>query len=793
MANTNTNIREQIIKEFCIRKICIIPAFLAVILAIVACDLIDDISDKINPSATVSVTGVLLNKTSTSLVVGGTETLFANIEPSNASNKKVTWISGNTAVATVSAGGLVTGLSSGTATIIVTTVDKGKTTFCTVTVGNTVVPVTSVLLNKTSTSLVVGSTETLFTAIRPLNATNQSVTWSSSSPTIATVSEGGEVTGVSAGTATITVTTVDGGHQAACTVTTVNEGGPITVFEGNRYQAAPYTSNDKIKYSFSYNGYDYYYIYLGQLGNIPLFYDDTHRHSWSYTSSTYTFETTKTTTEEITNTVEKSSGEAVSITKEHTVSATTGGSLSAEIGTSVNFLDIFKIGGKITAEENWSNYTSDTSGTGFQRTTSLTDTVAYAKTNSNALRRSRDFVLTRADKEGYYRYTCFSVSDVYLYVIRDPAKPNEIYYEFKECIIPNLYFWDLDYSETPDFNKSDATKFGLDISILKRLPVPALTLSDPPVYPTGVSLDKSSINLDVGGKETLIATITPSNTTNNNVTWSSSNTSVAMVSATGTVTAVSTGSAIITVTTVEGKLTAACNVTIVDRPTGVSLNKTSAILEKGDTLILTATITPSNAANKNVTWSSSNTAVATVSTTGTVTAISTGSAIITVKTEDGNLTAVCNVTVSPPVTVYKKTLTDIQYVSDETKDYKFDHHNANLDLARLKAEGYNWVTIKLDFQIQHETTGYVGICIYSGTDIIRDPFEGRVLNAWDSKSDFDIGSGNKYYDYSWTITRALNSGTSSDFTNYFTVRWWARGSGWDEYYLNPYKESPNSL
>jgi len=561
------------------KKIFIISVFLVVILALAACDLIDSISGKNNTPDTVSVTGVLLNKTSTSLVVGGAETLFANIEPSNATNKNVTWISGNDTVATVSAGGLVTGVSAGTATIIVTTVDKGKTTFCTVTVGNTAVSVTSVSLNKTSTSLFVGGTETLFTAITPSNATNQSVTWSSSNPSVVTVSAGGEVTGVSAGMATITVTTRDGGKSAACTVTILNEGGPIPVLTGDRYQAIPDTSTgiDKIKYSFSYNGYDYYYIYLGQLGNIPLYYDDTHRHSWNYSSTTYTFETTNTTTEEITNTVEKSSEEAVSITKEHTVSVTTGGSLSEEIGFEVNFKDIFKIGGKVTAEQNWSNYTSDTSGTGFQRTTSLTDTVAYAKTNSNALRRSRDFVLTRSDKEGYYRYTCFSVSDVYLYVIRDPAKPDEIYYEFKECIIPNLYFWDLDYSETPDFNKSDATRFGLDISIIKNLPPPKVPLSDSPIHPTGVSLNKTSAILEKGGIETLTATITPSNAANKNVTWSTSNTSVATVSATGTVTAISAGSAIITVTTVDGNLTATCNVTV--RITSWNVNNESSWYE----------------------------------------------------------------------------------------------------------------------------------------------------------------------------------------------------------------------
>jgi len=674
------------------RKICIIPALLAVILALAACDLIDEISGKNNLSETVSVTGVLLNKTSTSLVVGGTETLFANIEPSNATNKNVTWISDNDTVATVTAGGLVTGVSSGTATIIVTTVDKGKTTFCTVTVGNTVIPVTGVLLNKTSTSLVVGNTETLFTAITPSNATNQSVTWSSGSPSVATVSAGGEITGVSAGTTTITVTTVDGRYQTACTVTIVNEGGPIPVFNGNRYQATPDTStgNDKIKYSYRYNGLDFYYIYLGRLGNIPLYRDGApYRHSHMYTSDEYEFKEVDETT--ISNTVTKSSQETVSVSNENTVSKTTEYKFHEEVKSGFK---IFGIGTevKFTADQNFKDYISNTST--FQQTTSLANTVEEGTSQTKSTIRGRKFTLTKNDREGFYRYTYFSVSDVYLYVVRDPAKPDEIYYEFRENIIPGIFFWDLDYSETPEFNKNDASKFEVDISILKNLPTPTVTLSDPV------------------------------------------------------------------------------------HPTGVSLNKTNIILEKGGIETLTATITPSDAANKNVTWSSSNTAVATVSTTGTVTAVSTGSAIISVKTEDGNLTAECNVTVSPPTTVYTYTRTDVQYVSDVKEDYKFDYHDADLDLVQLKAEGYKWVTIKLDFQIKHETTGYVGICIYSGNTIIRNPEEESVPKAWDSRSDFDIGSGGNIKNFSWSITLGIN-----DFTNLFTVRWWAHGSGWDEYYL----------
>ena len=171
------------------------------------------------------------------------------------------------------------------------------------------------------------------------------------------------------------------------------------------------------------------------------------------------------------------------------------------------------------------------------------------------------------------------------------------------------------------------------------------------VYPvTSVSLSKSSATLTEGESLSLTATVNPSNATNKNVSWKSSNTSVATVS-NGKVTAVKAGSATITVTTEDGSKTATCSITVnakVYPVTSVSLSKSSATLTEGEFLTLTATINPSNATNKNVSWKSSNTSVAIVS-NGEVTALKAGSAIITVTTEDGGKTATCTVTVKEKV------------------------------------------------------------------------------------------------------------------------------------------------
>ncbi|MCQ2288181.1 MAG: Ig-like domain-containing protein [Muribaculaceae bacterium] len=179
---------------------------------------------------------------------------------------------------------------------------------------------------------------------------------------------------------------------------------------------------------------------------------------------------------------------------------------------------------------------------------------------------------------------------------------------------------------------------------------------------TGISLSKTSLTLEKGSTSTLTATVSPTDATNKNVTWTSSNTSVATVSSTGVVTAIRPGSATITATTTDGSnKSASCSVTVKITATGISLSKTSLTLEKGSTSTLTATVSPTDATNKNVTWTSSNTSVATVSSTGVVTAVGSGSAIITAKTADGsNLFTTCNVTVrvtSSGISLDKTTLT----------------------------------------------------------------------------------------------------------------------------------------
>ncbi len=164
-------------------------------------------------------------------------------------------------------------------------------------------------------------------------------------------------------------------------------------------------------------------------------------------------------------------------------------------------------------------------------------------------------------------------------------------------------------------------------------------------YANGMTLDKAGAAMYTGETLTLHATISPDGT-NPNVTWTSNDGAVAAVSSSGVVSALKAGTATITATTVDGSnKSASCQITVKQYATGVALYKTSATMYTGGKLRMQATVSPSDTSDKSLTWSSSDTAVATVA-NGLVTAIKAGNVTITATTADGsNKSVACEITV----------------------------------------------------------------------------------------------------------------------------------------------------
>lgn len=185
---------------------------------------------------------------------------------------------------------------------------------------------------------------------------------------------------------------------------------------------------------------------------------------------------------------------------------------------------------------------------------------------------------------------------------------------------------------------------------------------------TGVTLDKTTATIKEGATVKLTPTIAPENATNKNVTWTSSNESVATVAG-GVVTGVKAGTATITATTVDGNKIATCTVTVEEivqsvSVTSVSLNVNTLEMQVGDEYTLVATLNPKDASNKDVTWTSSDEKVVEVSANGIITAKKEGTATVTVTTKDGEYQD------SVKITVIKKTNTDddVYTDKDEGKD-----------------------------------------------------------------------------------------------------------------------------
>jgi len=163
------------------------------------------------------VKNISLNSSNVELKVNDTHKLTAVIKPDDAYDKSAMWSSSNESVATVSIDGTVTAKAEGTAIITAKTKDGGHTASCKITVS--VTHVSSISLNHTAVNATIGTNLQLIATVKPDNAYNKSVTWSSSDKSIAEVSSSGVVTPKKTGVAIITVTASDGGYMTSCTVT----------------------------------------------------------------------------------------------------------------------------------------------------------------------------------------------------------------------------------------------------------------------------------------------------------------------------------------------------------------------------------------------------------------------------------------------------------------------------------------------------------------------------------------------------------------------------------------------
>lgn len=230
----------------------------------------------------VPVTGLSLNKTSKTLNVGETFQLTPVFTPSNATNQNVYWMMDNDSVATIE-NGLVTAIQEGVVTITCVSEDGNYKATCVVSVTNDApVSVTGVSLNKKTLQMVIGNTATVTASVLPANASNKSVTWTSSNTATATVSSTGTISAKAEGVTTITCKTVDGNFTAECYVVVSEANSEYTFsYEPTNATVINYTAtelsyneipeNNCVFAALADNAHTLHLMYVGSLvnGKIP--------------------------------------------------------------------------------------------------------------------------------------------------------------------------------------------------------------------------------------------------------------------------------------------------------------------------------------------------------------------------------------------------------------------------------------------------------------------------------------------------------------------------------------------
>lgn len=633
----------------------------------------------------IAVTGVSLDETSLTMTEGDTHTLTATVSPTDATDKSVSWSSSNSSVAEVSSSGVVIAKTAGNATITVKTTNGGKTASCAVKVNAKVIPVTGVSLDKTSLTMTEGDTQILTATVTPSNATTKYVTWSSSATSVAGVSSSGIVFAESAGSATITAKTVDGGKTASCYVVVNKKVIPVSAVSLNKTSLTlTKGQSETLTATVSPSGATDKKVTWSSSNTSVAFVDQNGKVSaLAGGSATITAKAgDKQATCTVTVTVPITS---VSLDRT-SIELTEGGSTTLVATVKPDDATDKKV---TWSSANTSVATVDQNGkvTAIIEGTTTISAKAGDRTATCAVKVNKKVIPVSSVS---LNKTSLSLAKGQSETLTATVNPSDATNKKVTWSSSNTSIATVDQN-----GKVTAVAGGSATITAKSGDKQATCMVTVTVPVTSVTLNKSSLALNKGLSETLTATVKPDDATDKKATWSSSNTGVATVDQNGKVTAVAGGSA--TITAKAGDKQATCVVTVTVPVSSVTLNKTSLALIKGQSETLTATVKPDDATDKKITWSSSNTGVATVDQNGKVTAVGGGSATITAKS--GNKQATCTVTVTVPVSSVTLNKTSLSLTKgqsetltatvkpDDATDKKVAWSSSNTGIATVDQNG----------------------------------------------------------------------------------------------------------
>ena len=499
---------------------------------------------------------ISLDKTNITLNNNKPVKLNEKVLPEYTNNKKVNWKSSDEKIARVDGNGNVTAVENGTCKITATTTDgTNKTASCDVKVD---IKAESIGFSLTSYKITDLAQTPSFTAkILPENTANKNVTWKSSDTSIATVSSSGVIKAVSNGTCKITATTKDGTNLSASVDIIVDIKAKSVALNKTSMQITSQNSINKLVATVTPS-------------------QASQKVAWSSSNG------------KIATVDSKGRVKAVSNGKCKIIATTTDGTnrtASCDVTVDVKFV----------------------TGISF-------DFNSYTITNVNQTPVFRPNI-TPSDAEDKN--------------VRWSSSNTKVATVSSSGVIKAAGNGTCKITATTTDGTNLSASFNITVNIKA----------------TKITLDKTKIELTTGKEtEKITSSIEPS-IANKAVKYTSSNTSIATVSSDGVVTAVGSGTCRIIATTTDGsKVTASCDVTVDIKTTGMKLDKTNYTFNKAETIKINPVITPSKASKK-LTWTSSNTKVAIVSSDGKVTPVGKGTCKITATTTDGtNLSSSCNIT-----------------------------------------------------------------------------------------------------------------------------------------------------
>ena len=548
------------------------------------------------------------------------------------------------------------------------------------------VPVTGVTVTPNAITMWVGESDVSFTVdVQPANASNKNFTATSSAATTASVS-GSTIHASAPGSATITVKTADGGHTATVQVTVKQKVGEISLSAGKTTLKV----GESIKVTASIspeNATDKGITFTSSAATVATVDADGNVMATGAGSAT------------ITATAKDGKGASSSITLKVE-------EMAAGVTLEPNSLNL-----KENETAQLSASVQPTTASQSIRYSSNNDAVAtVSNTGLVTAVKEGTAIITAAANDGSGKYATCTVkvgsTPVEVPVTGITVNPSELLLEEKEAkelkatVEPaNATNKGVIFSSS-NTNVAVVSNDGLVTAVNNGTAIITVTSKEnssiiakcsvkvgKPVMVTDVTVQPAELKLKTDGTYQLSVSVLPSNADERGVTFESSNTAVATVSASGLVTAKGPGTATITVTAKDGSgKKATCTITVTQPVKGVTVSPASVVIQKGNVQKLTASVVPANATNQELVYKSSNETVAIVSKDGIITGLNEGWATITVCSEENQaIYGTCTVKVGLPVYVTKITLdtTNVTMWAGATRQLGVSIEPANADIKTV--------------------------------------------------------------------------------------------------------------